>query len=184
MTALLFQPHSDDAALFASFVTARYEPLVITVFESRRQEPWGVTDAERIYEDQQALGELGVTEQQHWPFPDDLGITAAAVIRDEMVSLRQRLLDPWPVFAPAVEDGGNPQHNLVGQLALEVFRNVMFYATYTGSPAVKSRVGEEVRPSEGQIARKLRALAWYRSQHEIESGSREHFLEDLREYVS
>src|SRR5687768_8666367 len=127
MTALLLAPHQDDETLWAAFTCIREQPHVIVVLRSELQEQRGeeITDGQRRSETDGALRVLGCSRAEFWPFsdaqPDWRAIERA--LRD-VASLR------WPagdlgegvasfdrVYAPAVEDGGHPHHNRVGELA-------------------------------------------------------------------
>ena len=86
------------------------------------------------------------------------------------------------VYAPAVEDGGHEQHNLVGSEALLRYGNtVRPYLTYRRG-SMRSH-GREVMPEPGYVAAKMRALACYETQIELVA-TRPWFMDDtLREYM-
>lgn len=86
------------------------------------------------------------------------------------------------VFAPAREEGGHEQHNRIADLADDIFVDVTHYLTYTADG--KSTSEHEV-PFEPQwVAKKLHALACYRSQS-AHPATRKHFLDHgIREYVA
>lgn len=177
MTALLLEPHQDDAVLFASFTLIRERPDVITVLADARNQQ-GVTGEMRNEENRQAFRQLGVAAPVVWRYRDDEPDWEA--IQDDLVRLSgptyRRVFAPWP------ERGGHEQHNRIGEMAVEVFGSdrVTFYTTYVyGGP--RTRVGVEVDPDPEWIIRKHRALACFESQ--ILHGPRRFFMEDLREYV-
>ena len=58
MTALLLEPHHDDATLFAAYTCLREKPLVVTVLSDSRTQA-GVTGAEREAESVAAMEILG-----------------------------------------------------------------------------------------------------------------------------
>lgn len=176
MSALLLEPHQDDAILFASFTCLRHEPLVVTVLGDARNQP-GVTGAMRDEENARAFRELGLDPPVSWDYRDDEPDWHD--IEGDLVALRGRGFDR--VFAPWPESKGHQQHNEVGDLCSFVFgRRVEFYTTYQfGGP--KTRAGTEVSPDPDWIGRKHRALACFYSQ--VSVGPRRFFMEDLREYV-
>ncbi len=175
MSALLLQPHSDDATLFASWLCLKHRPHVVTVLRSVVQEANGITHAEREAEDASAFAILGVTHEQ-WGFPDD---------SPDWIGVGEYLLGAAgrfeQVFAPAQEDrGGNPHHDYIGSLAEEIFGDrVTFYTTYrVGGPRT---VGTPSEPEPWMIPLKLRALACYESQ--MLRGPRRFFMHALDEWT-
>ncbi len=181
MSALLLQPHSDDAVLFASWLCLKHRPHVVTVLRSVVQESNGITHAEREAEDVRAFRVLGVTHEQ-WtmgdadPRWDDLSA--------QMSHLRDGGVIPgFPegdVFAPWPEKGGHEHHNRIGELARDIFGDrVTFYTTYrVGGPRT---VGTPSEPEPWMIPLKLRALACYESQ--MLRGPRRFFMHALDEWT-
>jgi LmbE family N-acetylglucosaminyl deacetylase len=182
LTALLFQPHSDDAALFAAFTCLHHRPHVVTVLASQLQ--WdrgtGIKAAEREAEDACAIESLGCTVE-HWPYPDSAPDWGAV---ENAMRLVDERLQPERVFAPAPEPDGHEQHNAVGNLAHDVFgQRVTGYLTYRREHG-RSRSENEVAFKPSWPALKLRALACYESQIQ-EPSTRAWFLElCLREWVA
>ena len=179
---LLLSPHNDDAVLFAAFTILREQPIVITCLDGNLQRLRGenVTAEERREEDKRAMGILGVQV-------DFLGISDAksfeSIYQEGGKLLRERG-DFERVWAPAVEEGGNLQHNLIGELALDVFGSdrVTGYLTYTNRG--KSTSSRNVTILYGEwVSLKLRALASYLSQMRVEN-CRPHFLRSLEEYYA
>lgn len=158
MTALLLEPHQDDAILFASFLCLTYEPHVVTVLGDARNQP-GITGEMRGEENARAFRELGLEPPIQWFFRDDAPdwpeIAAAIGWRGYRNAER--------VFAPFPEPGGHEQHNRVGELARDVFGDrVTYYATYKyGGPRT---TGDPVPFEREWVPRKLRALACFESQ--------------------
>ena len=183
MTALLLAPHNDDETLFASFLLQRYEPLVVVCLRSQVQEDrYGITAAQREYETESALRELGQVEhflqlghldrEVSW---EDVRVSLAA-----LANVRQTYS---PVIAPAWEDGGHDHHNGIASLAADIWGGaVLSYTTYTRHGG-RTRSSEEVEPQPPWIAAKHRALACYRTQI-AEPSCRPWFLGDVREYVA
>lgn len=184
MTALVLSPHNDDAVLFSSFNAIRHQAHVITVFRSAKQEQhkiyWDVREAE----DEAAFAELGIRSYEQWDFADTVEV--ASTLADALAD-RLATVEADHVFAPAVEEDGHDQHNLVGYVADFVFGRrgipVTHYLTYRRHHG-KSQDGVEVEPEREWVTRKLRALACYRTQIETAAaGCTAHFLREQREYV-
>ena len=104
------------------------------------------------------------------------------------------------IWAPAYEEGGHEQHNLVARAcdAFEGRCKVHRYLTYTraGGKTISKfdrmaksgpqRISEQVMPRSGEdIARKHRALACFKSQMQLDPriGCADWFMNDLREYA-
>lgn len=178
MTAILFQPHSDDCTLFSAYNALLYKPKVITVLSSVKQLAQGIEQTTRLTEDLLAMSILGC-ELEQWPEPD--------VDPDwEAVTSMMRHLNETEqierVFAPAVEDGGHDQHSMIGVLAGRIFDGrVTHYMTYIRGHG-KSE-GRQVIPEPEWIWLKLQALACYKSQIQ-EPSTRPWFTGDIKEYVA
>lgn len=178
---LFLSPHNDDACLFAAFALQCERPLVLAVFDSHIQVSRGHANcdaARRRKEDLEAITMLGC------------GVAFGGVRDDEPAhSIRTRVhsaLSHWSpseVWLPEVEEGAHEQHNLVGEIGLEVFKGATIhrYLTYTRTHG-KSTNGREVKPTGAMVLKKLQALACYRTQIEADAlGCWPHFL-DLREF--
>jgi LmbE family N-acetylglucosaminyl deacetylase len=128
-----------------------------------------------------ALLNLGVKEWKQWSIRDDNEPLAYERLLDNM-DRHDIAYQPQRVWAPAVEEGGHEQHNLVGEAAREVFEaRVHPYLTYVRG-SMRSR-GREVAFEPEWVADKLRALACYESQIGLEN-TRAWFMDDcLREYT-
>ena len=162
MTCILFEPHLDDAALFAAYTVLLHRPLVVTVLgDSRTQLIYGVKSEQRIEEQKEAMGVLGA-DHVVWPFRDDTpdwdGVQSAMEhLRDSLVIDR--------VFVPAWEPGGHIHHNLVNEVARDVFMNIPMNMYMTYERGGRRSRGREVAPADPSWpARKFRAMACYSSQ--------------------
>lgn len=93
--------------------------------------------------------------------------------------LRQFFHQPEMVYAPAFEVNGNPQHNLVAEVAGRVFQRVTYYMTYTAEG--KSKSPKRVSYEHDWPLKKLQALLCYESQIRL-GNTQEHFLRDQMEY--
>lgn len=159
---LLLAPHNDDCELFACYTAIRYRPHVIICLRSERMAassyPLPHIDHEtREAETAEAMSLLGL-EWTQWTFGDgdpDWDAVDAAMRRLEYIDGR--------VFAPAVEDGGHPHHNRIGDLARRVFGDrLTAYTTYTNG-TVRSK-GAPVAFEPGWPDLKRQAIDCYRSQ--------------------
>lgn len=181
MSALAFEPHHDDVALFAAFEAQRLQAHVVTVLESHVQAARGlpITQQMRAAENDCAMRELGL-EWTQWTYRDDGPAWDQVLVAMRLID--ERLQPEW-VLAPAVEEGGHDHHNEAGKLAREVFgTRVVAYLTYTRHSG-RSRAGTPVVPTREQIGRKHRALACFRSQI-AEPSTASWFVGDLAEYVA
>jgi LmbE family N-acetylglucosaminyl deacetylase len=179
MNAVLLEPHPDDAVLFSCWNLLRYRPHVVTVLRSDRMAsrayPGGpVAHSTRALESVAAMNRLGVQHEQ-WEFSDET--PADDEITDRIVALECDLL-----IAPAVEEGGHPDHNMVGSLAQIHGAPAISYLTYTRGGG-RSTHGTEVEFEPSWPVLKLRALACYESQI-AHPATAAHFLGGLREYVA
>lgn len=174
-------PHNDDETLFGAFTIQREKPLVVIVFDSVVQVIRGHKECDAVTrreESLRALEELGTPRSRvRFCGLGDHGKYSVGVISD--VIKRTLGGEPEAVWAPAHEKDGHEQHNLVAD-ACDRW-NPTRYATYT--TAGKTRTNKPVPIESGDwIKRKLRALACYNTQIDIEAlGCRPHFME-LDEY--
>lgn len=164
--ALLLAPHNDDETLFAAYTILRCQPHVVTCLRSFVQASrGGPTFETRERETGRALFHLGCTSWHQLPVRDDTPDV------EMLESLLRELADDglWDrVYAPAVEDGGHEGHTLVGELAVKVFGDVIPYLTYRRGMG-KSTSEAKVPVEPGWHSAKLRAMAEYESQIELES---------------
>jgi LmbE family N-acetylglucosaminyl deacetylase len=181
---LFLAPHNDDEVLWGAFTILREKPTVLILFDSYVQPSRGIVGCEpqvRRAETCAALQTLGVDPPMFAGLRDDREYIVEYVA--QIISLEGFAAEH--VWAPALEADGHPQHNVLARAADMVFPGkVTHYLSYTN--AGKSRGGKEVTPEAGKhIARKLKALACYESQLEMDPrlACWPHFVNDLREYV-
>lgn len=179
---LFVSPHNDDAVLFGAFTLQRERPLVLTVFDSHVQVARGNAHcdaATRRNEDIAAIrGVLGCAIQ-FGGVPDDNpdpGKVRAA-------------LEKWAlaaeVWLPAVEVDGHAQHNLVGEIGLEVFSRAIVHRYLTYTTAGKSSHGRVVPFTGAMLRNKLQAMICYQTQIETDSlGCWPHFARNQYEYLA
>lgn len=162
MTALLLDPHGDDAVLFAAYTCLRFRPLIIV---THRTVPF-----EEVHEGAYRLG---------------CQVISIAETSDRAEHLRSLYGEADKVYAPAYATNGHEEHNEVAGLAATVYGpGTSSYLTYAPR-GERQRDGFEVKPTPDEIRHKLFALAAFPSQIEQES-TRPWFYEllDMREWVS
>lgn len=169
MRTILLAPHNDDEQLFASYTIQREKPLVIICTDSFIQPnrgDIGCSAEERRAESQKAAELLGYEVVF-------LGIRDTQLTEENLIEALQLYGDAEKVYAPTIQ-GGNHQHDLVGKVAKETFRNCVQYTTYTKTELwTKGEI--EVIPSEEEKNKKIQALNCYQSQINLAS-TRPHFL--------
>ncbi len=188
-TNILIAPHCDDETLWCSFTILREHPIIIIVYDSYLQVMRGHKECGHWTRRQETMNALRCLVGEHTVFfcgvPDNLVHSQLAIaekIRNELPLLDVELGRVW---APALEEGGHLQHNLVARAAAELFprEQITRYMTYTDKG--KSRSSTPVSPLNGEsIRRKLEALTCYKTQIDNPAlGCVPHFMADLYEYV-
>lgn len=166
---LLISPHCDDESLFCSYLLMRHRPLVIICTESFIQYERGdlSCDAETRRNESIAAMKLAGCPVVF------LGIKDTELTEDV---LRERLapFNPETIYIPALQ-GGNPQHDLVNKVALELFgRNKCEqYSTYTKTQLYVPE-GYEIKPTIQEMELKNKMLDCYKSQLNLPS-TKPHF---------
>lgn len=163
---VLFEPHADDAALFASFTVIRHKPRVVTCFPSSGD--YGDTQV-RHAETVAAMTILGGGPCEQW---DETDIEAKMRDMDER-------LRPTIVFAPSII-ASHADHVAVGVAALVFGDRLRRYHTYDGE---KVRSGDLVPHEVGWAARKRLALDCYLTQRS-HPRAKAFFDLDLAEYMA
>lgn len=184
MGVVLFEPHHDDAALFAAYTVLQRKPTVVTVMgEAHAQTKYGITKAIRDAEALRALRELGVTEWIAWGHTD-VSPNLDAIVSDMERFRLSRI--PDEVWVPLHEEGGHEHHNLVHEAARMTFGSEVMrrYATYRRG-STRTRTENEVTPGLYDPARKMRAMACYESQINLGNTQPWFAAEDmLREWIA
>lgn len=161
---LLLAPHFDDEALFAAFICLREKPLVLFCFDGA---PRHGTFETRWAEAQAATRVLGCEAVALSEVPETL---------EERLSM----FSAERVWAPLPEDGGNTDHNLVGEIAERLWPGkVAYFTTYTD--AGRSTIGTEIEAPPAWVALKRQALDCYLSQI-AHSATRPHFERGPEEF--
>lgn len=159
---LFISPHNDDETLFGAFTLMREKPLVVIVTDSYIQQNRGedITPQQRFQETVNAMKILGCPVIR-LGIRDDI-INELAVM-EKLACFKNFEM----VYAPAIQ-GGNPHHDLVGKVALEVFKHkIRQYCTYSATELYTTGVHEVAPYSEAESLIKAKALACYESQIQL-----------------
>lgn len=159
MKTVLFEPHLDDAVLFACYTLISRAPVVATCLGKT------VTGQKRLNEHAAAMRVLGLRSRQG-QYPESNPDWDAVRQWIELVVDEEA---PDLIYGPMEEDGGHEQHNEIARLidgvALGRGIDTIWYMTYRRGDR-RSRGNTEIQASEGYAALKLRAMACYESQVE------------------
>lgn len=169
MSSVIISPHNDDESLFTAYTCIRERPLVVVVTDSYIQPnrgDRGCSADERAAETAAACRILGC------PFLR-LGIPDNDLTEEALLERLKGFIGFEKVYAPAIQ-GGNWQHDLVGKVAGELFKNTIQYTTYTKTE-LWTKGNIEIVPTEEEKAIKNKALACYQSQLNLNS-TRPHFM--------
>lgn len=183
MNPIVLAPHGDDEVLFAAYTCMRERAHVIVC--SQDADP--AVRKDRSLETTRAIEILRCSHHE-WPVPADRFEKNLGQMKVWMAAWNSTSLvasTPDRVYAPAIHPEGHEQHNLIGELAREVFGDkVIFYGTYAPR-GERQHLGREVIPDADEIRRKFEALACYRTQIEHPL-SRPWFFDllDMREWLS
>lgn len=153
---LAIVPHNDDESLFLAYTLLREKPLVVIVTDSYIQYERGdqITAEQRRNETREAMKILGCPVIF-------LGIKDTELTGD-ILENALRYFKADTVYAPAIQ-GGNGQHDIVGQVAKLLFDNVIQYTTYTRD-VLWTQGSQEIIPTQAEIDLKNKALDCYKSQ--------------------
>ena len=164
---IFLSPHNDDETLFGAYTLLRYRPHVVVCYSGHVQKQYGISAETRENETRLALqdGRLGCSYSQgSWPDTEPFHVADGILAQLRGYTSKESTWVPDRVFAPAVEDGGHAQHNLIGELADIVFGDkVTHYLTYVRGQT-RTRSDNEVPFEPDWPARKFQAMACYTSQ--------------------
>jgi LmbE family N-acetylglucosaminyl deacetylase len=182
---LLLEPHNDDVALFAAFTAQARPGRIVTCLRSFRQErlPTPIRYPDRERESEIAAGILNCSWTQ-WDVRDDLPVATMAPLLYDRIALMLQAREWGHVYAPAIEPDGHEHHSLVGEIAADLVPSGLLthYMTYRRGHG-RTETHRRVKPEPEWIARKLRALACFKTQH-AEPTTQPWFLDGLDEWLA
>lgn len=173
---LLLAPHSDDEALFASYVQLAYQPHVVVCLRGRRAKRLPGNEVREA--ESRASAEVLGTTVEFVESPCDPADWHA--VERKVAAFRDAEVEH--VFAPLPEADGGVQHNAIGNLAAGFWpKQTIFYSTY-GLHNGRSQQGERLEQREDWAERKQKALACFTSQSS-KPDTAMHFFRDMAEYL-
>ncbi len=158
--SVLLAPHDDDEGLFASGIIMRYKPHVVVCTCSLIQFNRGQTEitAERRHKESASAMKLLGASVEFLNLPDN------DLRYDNLIWALKPHPETTLCFAPA-KQGGNAQHDLVSDAASNMFKRVIFYATYAKDQwftPLEQGIRLVLTPEEREL--KLKVLDCYESQ--------------------
>jgi LmbE family N-acetylglucosaminyl deacetylase len=168
LNSLFISSHNDDSELFGSYTLLREKPLVLVVTDSFVQynRGDGITAEQRRNETIAATKILGCP------------VLFAGLRDDTLSEAKLRILfkdfsNFDKIYAPAIIENGNVQHNMIGKVAKEFWPDLIAYMTYSKTDLWKNG-SVEIKPIQEEIDLKNKALNCYSSQINLPS-TRPHF---------
>ena len=116
MRSLFIAPHNDDEVLFGAFTLMRKKPLVLIVTDSWIQPLRGDVGCSALERRKETIGAMKIIGCSV-VFG---GIKDTALDKCGLEGLFTRFHNFETVYAPAIQ-GGNPQHDLIGDVASKIF---------------------------------------------------------------
>lgn len=172
--------HNDDEVLWTAYTLLRYSPHVIIVTDSFIQEERGEVgcDAEtRRNESIAACAFLGCSVSF-------LGIRDTE-LTERLLRKRLKDIEAETIYIPAYHKDGNPQHNLINKVCLELFpkEKIEQYCSYSRNDLMV-KGNYEVKPTKEEMERKNKAMNFYVSQINLNSmASHFEFIRNKAEWL-
>lgn len=167
---IFLSPHNDDESLFAAYTLMRLKPLVIIVTDSHIQEQRGNANCSANNRRQETIAAMRLAgcPVLFMGIPD-------MFLCEEVLKERLQYFNPETVYIPALQ-GGNPQHDIVHKVAMELFgrKSVEQYCTYSKTE-LYTEGSWEVKPTLPEMELKNKMLDCYVSQLNLPSTA-PHFL--------
>lgn len=165
MSNILLAPHSDDEALFASYIIMREKPIVVIVTDGTSHlKKFNISLEDRRAESINALKKLGQNYFDFLRIPEE-DLTEERLLRE--LRLPMLALDRIDkIYVPALQ-GGHPHHDLISHVATKLYgKKCLYYSTYQKNDL--EPVGElEIIPTKEEKQIKEEALQCYASQLKI-----------------
>ena len=186
MINIFLAPHSDDEALFGSYIIQRTKPLIVVCTDGTGHEKrFGIPTQRRRDESIAAAKIFGVEVKFLGIAEEDLTVD---ILLEKLIEARIQLNSNNCIFAPT-KTGGQPQHDIVSDTVKKIGESSnydigfpLYYGTYTRENF--SPTGEmAIIPTEEEKRIKEEALTCFTSQHGI---NKPHFdaVKDVPEYLS
>lgn len=160
---IFLAPHNDDEVLFGAFTLMRVKPMVIIVTDSYIQHMRGDVGCHHSIRREETIEamKLAGCSVVFLGIPD-ISLT------EELLRDRLKHFKPEMIYAPAIQ-GGNPQHDIVGKVAKELFGDrCEQYTTYTKTELYTTG-NFEVNPTIQELELKEKMLECYKSQLSLAS---------------
>jgi len=157
---LFIEPHQDDAALYGFYTLLRVKPILISVTSSFIQPNRGDQgcDADTRRKETIEAAKIAGVPVVFLDIPD-------TELTEENLRERLQHFNPETVYIPAQHENGNPQHNLIGKVCLELFgKKCEQYCTYVRGDFNIVKGSWEVKPTHNEIELKNKALDCFKSQ--------------------
>jgi glycosyltransferase involved in cell wall biosynthesis len=158
---IFLEPHQDDAFLYGFYTLLRLKPLLISVTSSFIQPERGDVgcDAETRNNETIEAAKIAGCPVVFLNIKD-------TELTEETIRERLKGFNPEKAYIPAQHDNGNPQHNLIGKVALELFGKDKCeqYCTYVRGDFNIVKGSFEVKPVHNEAELKNKALDCFRSQ--------------------
>lgn len=168
---LFIEPHQDDATLYGFYTLLRVKPLIVSVTSSFIQPERGEIGCDAETRNREAIEAAKIAG-----CPIVFLNIRDTELTEEILRDRLKGFNPETVYIPAQHENGNPQHNLIGKVALELFgtQKCEQYCTYERGDFNIVKGSYEVKPIHNEADLKNKALDCFRSQLNLPS-TRPHF---------
>lgn len=168
---LFIEPHQDDATLYGFYTLLRVKPLIVSVTSSFIQPERGEMGCDAETRNREAIEAAKIAG-----CPIVFLNIRDTELTEEILRDRLKGFNPETVYIPAQHENGNPQHNLIGKVALELFghKKCEQYCTYVRGDFNIVKGSYEVKPIHNEAQLKNQALDCFKSQLALPS-TRPHF---------
>jgi len=166
---IFLSTHNDDESLFGAYTCMRVKPLVVLITDSFIQPERGDVGCDAHTRRQETIEAMKIAGCPVL----FLGIKDTE-LTEELLRERLKGFNPARVYAPAIHEGGNVHHNIVGKVALEMFGDRCERYTTYNSTELYIEGNFEVKPTLEEMDMKIKMLDCYKSQLALDS-TRPHF---------
>jgi LmbE family N-acetylglucosaminyl deacetylase len=156
---LFLAPHNDDEALFGSYAIMREKPIVLVITDGKKHQDRGIATMEQRRSESKAAMKVLRARVEFIGIPDDE--LTEQLLFDRLNGPTHEIV---AVYAPAILENGNEDHNVVGKVADRLWPGkVKHYFTYT-KDNLTPRGNIEIKPTPEEEKLKNEALSKYTSQ--------------------